>query len=127
MHSLIDSGRSLPAALSKEMTVRFGTLWPDFDKSSIDTNLSISIFNNLYEEGDLTVPKLDEFTTRYASNLQRIIARGKYYLSHQPVLIFIAYLMKTRKRFLERKWDLDPGILDEIAAELNVSRDEYEG
>ena len=127
MYDIIDSGRSLPAALSKEMTARFVQLWPEFDKNSIDSNLTISIFNNLYEDGDLTVPKLDEFITRYTPNLQRIINKDRYYLSHQPVLIFVAYLMKNRKRFLERKWDFDAGILDEIADELGVSRDEYDG
>jgi putative GTP pyrophosphokinase len=127
MQSSIDTGRSLPIALSKEMNMRFGQLWPDFDKNSVDTNLSISIFNNLYQDGILNVFQLDEFITRYANSLQRIIKRDKYYLSHQPVLIFIAYMMKTQKRLLERKWDLDQGILDEIANEFGVSRDEYEG
>jgi putative GTP pyrophosphokinase len=127
MYSLIDTGRSLPAALSKEMTARFKNLWPDFDKNSTDANLSISIFNNLYEDGYLTIPELDAFVTQHTPSLQKIIHSNKYYLSHQPVLIFVAYLMKRRKRFLERKWDLDPGILDEIATELGVSRDEYEG
>ena len=127
MQSSIDTGRSLPIALSKEMNMRFGQLWPDFDKNSVDNNLSISIFNDFYQDGALTVPQLDEFITRHADSLQRIIKRDKYYLSHQPVLIFIAYMMKTQKRFLERKWDLDQGILDEIANEFGVSRDEYEG
>lgn len=127
MQSSINTGRSLPAALSKEMTTRFKQLWPDFDKNSVDANLSISIFNNLYEDGTLTVFQLDEFVVKHAINLRRIIERDKYYLSHQPVLIFVAYMMKTRKRFLERKWNLDDGILDEIANELGESRDEYQG
>jgi hypothetical protein len=127
MFSLINSAKSLPLAFSKEMTVRFGELSPSFKKEDVDPALYSSIFDRMYDASALDVQKVDKFVTRYEKLLQRIITNGKYHITRQPIMLFVAYLLKARPNLVIDRWDFDPAILTEISKQMGISLDRYEG
>lgn len=127
MFSLINSANSLPLAFSKEMTVRFSELSPGFKKEDVDPALYSSIFDRMYDDSALDVQKLDKFVTRYERPLQRIISNGKYHITRQPILLFVAYLLKARPSLVIDKWDFDPAILADISKQMGISLERYEG
>jgi putative GTP pyrophosphokinase len=127
MFGIINSPTSLPFAFSKEMTTRFGQLWPDFKKEDIDPYLYHSIFDRMYDASALSIPKLDKFVTQYEKPLRRIIANDRYHISRQPILIFVAYLLKNRPTLIETKWEFDDEILNEISGQMGISRERYDG
>jgi ppGpp synthetase/RelA/SpoT-type nucleotidyltranferase len=127
MFSLINSAKTLPLAFSKEMTVRFGELSPGFKKEDVDPALYSSIFDRMYDDSALDVGKLDKFVTKYEKPLQRIITNGKYHITRQPIVLFVAYLLKARPSLVIDKWDFDPAILSEISKQMGISLDRYEG
>jgi hypothetical protein len=125
--ALINSPDSQPFAFSKVMEVRFGQLWPDFKKESTDPYLYHSIFDKMYDASALSIPKLDKFVTQYEKPLRRIIANDRYHISRQPILIFVAYLLKNRPHLLETKWEFDEDILNEISGQMGISRERFDG
>jgi len=127
MFTLINSANSLPLAFSKEMTVRFSELSPGFKKEDVDPALYASIFDRMYDASALDVGKLDKFVTRYKAPLQRIAANGKYHVTRQPIMLFIAYLLKARPSLVVDRWDFDPAILADISKQMGISLDRYEG
>ena len=127
MFSIINSPNSQPFAFSKVMEVSFGQLWPDFKVEDTDPNLYHSIFDKMYDTSALDTQKLERFIKQNERQLQRIIANGRYYISRQPILLFVAYLLKYRPNLIETKWEFDDAILDEIAGQLGISRERYHG
>jgi hypothetical protein len=121
MFSFINSANSLPLTFSKEMTVHFGELWPSFKKEDVDSALYTSIFDRMYDDSALDVQKLNKFVTRYEEPLQRLITSGKYHITRQPILLFVAYLLKARPNLAIDKWDFDPAILAEISKQMGIS------
>ena len=127
MFGLINSADSLPLAFSKEMTVRFGELSPGFKKEDVDPALYSSIFDRMYDASALDVQKLDKFVTKYEKPLQRLIVTGKYHITRQPILLFVAYLLKARPSLVIDRWDFDPAILADISKQMGISLERYEG
>lgn len=127
MFDIINSPASLPYAFSKVMTVRFGQLWPGFKKEDVDNNLYSSIFDKMYDASALDINKLDKFVTQYERHLKRVINEHKYYISHQPILIFVAYLLKNRPRLIQDRWEFDDEILIDIRNQMGLSSERFEG
>ena len=127
MFGIINSPESKPFAFSKVMEVSFGKLWPDFKAEDTDPNLYHSIFDKMYDESALDIQKLERFVIQYEQSLLRIIANDRYYISRQPILIFVAYLLKFRPYLIERRWEFDDEILDEISAQMGISRERSQG
>lgn len=126
MFSLINSQELAASAFSKEMNARFATLWPSFDKEQVDVSLFSYLFDTIYDPTIFDTQIIDTFVTQNERDLKRIIQRNKYYISHQPIVIFVAYLLKNRPDMIHKRWELDKSILEDIAKEMGISTEEYD-
>lgn len=126
MFSLINSQKLAASAFSKEMNARFATLWPSFDKEKVDVGLFSYLFDTIYDPTLFDTQRIDTFVTQYERALKRVIQHDKYHLSHQPIVIFVAYLLKNRPDMIHERWELDKSILEDIAKEMGISTEEYD-
>ncbi len=126
MFSLINSQELASSAFSREMNARFAELWPSFDKQQVDVGLFSYLFDTIYDPATYDPQKIDTFVTQNERALKRVIEHDKFHISHQPIVIFVAYLIKNRPTMLHERWELDKTILRDIAKEMGTSTEEYD-
>lgn len=126
MFSAINSNELASSAFSKEMEVRFAQLWPDFDSRNVDSELFSFLFDTIYDPRVFDSQKLDAFVLQNKAPLERVIQRNKYHIAHQPIILFVAYLLKNRPKMLNERWELDKSILRDLGREMGVSIAEFD-
>ena len=126
MFSLINSQKLAASAFSKEMNARFAALWPSFDNQKVDASLFSFLFDTIYDPAVFDTQRIDTFVTQNERALKRVIQHDKSYISHQPIVIFVAYLLKNRPDMIHERWELDKSILEDIAKEMGISTEEYD-
>lgn len=126
MFSAINSNELASSAFSKEMEARFAELWPDFDKRNVDSELFSFLFDTIYDSNVFDSQKLDAFVLQNKTSLVRVIQRNKYHIAHQPIILFVAYLLKNRPKALNERWELDKAILRDLGREMGLSIAEFD-
>lgn len=126
--AMFDSVRSnelASSAFSREMNARFADLWPGFKQQDVDTELFSYLFDTLYATDVVDASKLDAFVVQYKSALKRTIERNKSHLARQPIILFVAYLLKNRPHMLHERWELDYAILRDLGREMGISVEQF--